>query len=162
MSTQLSDKTCHLCGLPAGSSNIFQPVAGRTVHFCCLGCMYVFQILYNSPEGVPGDYRNTELYKACVSAGLIPSAEAEEIPPSPPLEKGGEKPPPLSRPDSAGPTAWDQPFHGPPPQAAGLSLAGGPGSQAALIEEGLSQELSIRIEGMWCVACSWLIEHLLR
>jgi heavy metal translocating P-type ATPase len=106
------------------------------VHFCCLGCLYVFQILYNSPEGIPGDYRNTELYKACVSAGLIPSGKPED--------KNGVAPPPTT--------------------AGGASrsptLAGGPGSQA--IEEGLSQELSIRIEGMWCVACSWLIEQLLR
>ncbi|MGA2028395.1 MAG: heavy metal translocating P-type ATPase, partial [Syntrophobacteraceae bacterium] len=143
-------KTCHLCGLPAGSSNISQPVAGRTVHFCCLGCMYVFQVLYNSPGGIAGDYRNTDLYRACVSAGLIPSGQAED------------KNTPLSRPDPAEPTSQGQ------PQLLLQLLdspAGGAGSQApemALIEEGLSQELSIRIEGMWCVACSWLIEHLVR
>ena len=39
--------------------------------------------------------------------------------------------------------------------------AGVPNSRAR-IEEGLSQELSLQIEGMWCVACSWLIEQLLR
>jgi heavy metal translocating P-type ATPase len=90
--------------------------------------MYVFQILYNSPESVPGDYRSTELYKACVSAGLIPSAETSD------------KDPPLVLPDFA--------------------AASDP--EKAQIEAGLSQELSIRIEGMWCVACSWLIEQLLR
>ncbi len=145
---QLSDKTCHLCGLPAGSSNISQPVAGRTVHFCCLGCMYVFQILYNSPGGITDDYRNTEIYRACVSAGLIPSGQAED------------KNTPLSRPDPVGSTSPGQHLDRPPPKAAGLSPAAGP--TAALIEKGLSQELSIRIEGMWCVACSWLIEHLVR
>jgi len=156
-------KTCHLCGLPAASSNISQPVAGRTVHFCCLGCMYVFQVLYNSPGGIADDYRNTELYRACVSAGLIPSGQAED------------KNTPLSRPDPAGPTSLSPPqlllqsLHSPPASRVGGRAveipAGGTGSQApemALIEEGLSQELSIRIEGMWCVACSWLIEHLVR
>ncbi len=138
--------------------------------------MYVFQILYNSPEGIPEDYRNTELYKACVSAGLIPSGAAGEIPPRPPLEKGGEKPPPLSRPDPAAPTSRGRQVHRPlevraalpgvappPPKASGASPLANPGHSASLpaIEEGLSQELSIRIEGMWCVACSWLIEHLL-
>jgi heavy metal translocating P-type ATPase len=93
--------------------------------------MYVFQILYNSPEGVPGDYRKTDLYRACVSAGLIPSGD--------PADPAGD------------PNAFR-----PPPKAAG-NPAGGP----AAIEEGLSQELSFRIEGMWCVACSWLIEQLL-
>jgi cation transport ATPase len=90
--------------------------------------MYVFQILYNSPGGVPDDYRNTELYRACVSAGLIPSG--------PKLADGQ---PPVTPKADPRPTA-----------------------RAPDIEEGLSQELTIRIEGMWCVACSWLIEHLLR
>ncbi len=127
--SQLSDNVCHLCGLPTGSSNISQPVAGRAVRFCCLGCMYVFQILYTSPEGIPEDYRNTELYRVCVSAGLIPSGAAEDKSPAPPQ----------------------------PHPAGGATV-----SEMAQIEEGLSQELSIHIEGMWCVACSWLIEQLLR
>ena len=136
MSAQPSDSMCHLCGLPVGSSNISQPVSGRTAHFCCLGCLYVFQILYNSPEGIPGDYRNTGLYRACVSAGLIPSGEPEN--------KSGAAP----QPPSAGRVS-------PAPMPVGV-----PDSRA--IEEGLSQELSLKIEGMWCVACSWLIEQLLR
>ncbi len=148
MSAKLSEKTCHLCGLPTGSSNISQPVAGGMAHFCCLGCLYVFQILYNSPEGIPEDYRNTELYKACVSAGLIPSGEAEENllrrPPEVRASLPGVAPP---QPKANG--------------EFGLAIpVGGPTAPTA-IEEGLSQELSIRIEGMWCVACSWLIEHLL-
>lgn len=130
MTTLHADHSCHLCGLPVGKSNISQPVAGRTVHFCCPGCMYVFQILANSPEGIPEDYRNTELYKACVVAGLIPS-EAGRVVEDPDAE-GGQDAPDLSDPETAA------------------------------IVEGLSRELSFRIEGMWCVACSWLLEQLLR
>jgi len=128
---------CRLCGLPARKSNISQSVAGQRVYFCCLGCMYVFQVLVNSPEGVPEDCRNTELYRACVSAGLIPSGKTEDNP--------SQLPPPDVIPKL---------------KASG-NMAGGPGAFAD-IEEGLSQELSLRIEGMWCVACSWLIEQLLR
>ena len=135
MSDRVSEKSCHLCGLPAESSNISQPVKGQTVHFCCLGCMYVFQILCNSPEEVLEDYRSTELYRACVAAGLIPSGDVRK--------------------SAVGPARAFRP----PPEAAGNRL-GGPSASA--IEEGLSQELCLRIEGMWCVACSWLIEHLLR
>ena len=142
---ELSDKVCHLCGLPAGSSNISQPVAGRVVHFCCLGCMYVFQILYNSPEGIPDDYRNTELYRVCVSAGLIPSGETEDKSPASPRPYPAEG---ISR--------------GAPAKAAGNPAGGATAPEMAQIEEGLSQELSIHIEGMWCVACSWLIEQLVR
>ncbi|MHC1728844.1 MAG: heavy metal translocating P-type ATPase [Syntrophobacteraceae bacterium] len=120
-----SDGACHLCGLPVGRSNLSQSIAGQVVHFCCPGCMYVFQILYNSSEGIPEDYQNTELYRACVAAGLIPSATGERQSSQPEI------------------TQADCP-------------------EMAAIREGLSQELSLRIEGMWCVACSWLIEQLLR
>ncbi|MFZ2447611.1 MAG: heavy metal translocating P-type ATPase [Syntrophobacteraceae bacterium] len=142
------DITCHLCGLAVGGSNLSQPVAGRTVYFCCPGCMFVFQVLFNSPEGFPEDYKNTELYKACVSAGLIPSEAG-----------AGER---FEAADVGSRSAQPNPHSGgreaaPPPRAAGES---GPGM--AEIREGLSREVSLRIEGMWCVACSWLIEHLLR
>ena len=123
-----SATTCHLCGLPVGKSNISLGLAEGTVRFCCPGCMYVFQILHNSPEGVPEDYRNTELYKACVAAGLIPSGN------------GTGKDLPQYMPDPVAPVS----------------------PEIAAIQDGLSQELSIKIEGMWCVACSWLIEQLLR
>ena len=89
--------------------------------------MYVFQIFFNSPEGLPKEYKNTELYRACVAAGLIPSEE------------------------------------GLPGPVAGRASAEIPLTPEMLeIREGLSQELSVKIEGMWCVACSWLIEQLLR
>lgn len=122
----MEETTCRLCGLPVGRSNLSLSVAGRNVPFCCPGCMYVFQILYNSPGGIPEDYRNTELYRACVAAGLIPPADGE-------------------------PAVTDQ------PETTPLDTP-----EMAAIREGLSQEISIRIEGMWCVACSWLIEQLLR
>lgn len=126
-----NSSTCHLCGLPTAGSNISHPSQGRTVHFCCPGCMYVFQVLFNAPDGFPEDYKNTELYKACVAAGLIPSGAAAVA------ESGA---------------------------AAVLDLppAPGVGSESAEIIDGLSRELSVKIEGMWCIACSWLIEQYLR
>ncbi|MEM5787254.1 MAG: cation transporter, partial [Syntrophobacteraceae bacterium] len=133
---------CHLCGLPAGGSNISMPVAGQTVSFCCPGCMYVFQILFNSPEGFPEDHKNTELYKACVSAGLIPSETGE----------GG-----IYR-ENSNPGEVKFPL----PMSVVSSHADTESDSMADIREGLSRELSLRIEGMWCVACSWLIEQLLR
>lgn len=127
---QEPDKSCHLCGLPVGNSKISLPTSNETANFCCTGCMYVFQIFFNSPDGLPKEYKNTELYRACVSAGLIPSGEGA--------------------------------------RANGSAFAGAVDAEIPLtpemieIQEGLSQELSVRIEGMWCVACSWLIEQLLR
>jgi heavy metal translocating P-type ATPase len=34
----------------------------------------VFEILFHRPEGAPDDYRNTDLYRACVEAGIIPGS----------------------------------------------------------------------------------------
>lgn len=109
---------CRLCGL-AASPSIFLTVEGRQVHFCCPGCLYVFEILRNGPEGVPEDCSNSELYKACVAAGLIRHGQGES--------------------------------RGPEPSAREMDD----------IRQGLSHELLLRIEGMWCIACSWLLEHLL-
>jgi heavy metal translocating P-type ATPase len=66
---------CDLCGLPLGRSTVNEQFDGQTLCFCCNGCLYVFQALYNSPDGKPADFRATELYQACVSAGIIPSGE---------------------------------------------------------------------------------------
>ncbi len=144
---------CKLCGLPVGRSGITQTHDGATSHFCCPGCMYVFQILFNQPEGFPEDYKNTELYQACVAAGLIPSGAEDRaavpgggsmvIEPGSTqfslesLQRFGFR---SSRPDNEDVTARED----------------------SEILDGLSQEISLRIEGMWCVACSWLIEQLLR
>lgn len=141
------DNCCRLCGLPVGSSNISQPVEGAVARFCCLGCMYVFQILYNRPGGVPVDYRDTELYRACVSAGIIPSDQGlgSRFPGHGSLVEG-----PLTR-DSRLVTQD-------PPK--GLTRNLRPETPDPDILDRLSQDLSIKIEGMWCVACSWLIEQL--
>ncbi|MEN6485847.1 MAG: heavy metal translocating P-type ATPase [Syntrophobacteraceae bacterium] len=117
---------CSLCGLPADSSP-FEYAAGGAVHrFCCPGCLNVFQILYNSPDGPPENYRETELYKACLASGLIARGAA------PPPRDGTAR-----RPDPARTLAAEE-------------------------YEGLSKDLTVRIGGMWCTACSWLIEETLR
>lgn len=126
MPAEHSDKKCRLCGLPVRSSRVSLQVAGQTARFCCLGCLYVFQILCSLPEGIPQDFRDTDLYRACLAAGLIASGEpgADEAK----VEKSD-------------------------------SLPRSP--EAVMIEEGLCREITLKIEGMYCVACSWLIEQLL-
>ncbi len=144
VNSKTSENSCHLCGLPLGGSKISCPADGRTVHFCCTGCMYVFQILFSSPEGFPEDYKNSELYRACVSAGLIPSGAPDDASAAP------------GRGEAAGAS---------PAQTLAAALRESRYSalpEISGIEEGLCRELSLRIEGMWCVACSWLIEQLLR
>ena len=70
-------QACHLCGLQIGRSKTSKVVHGETLRFCCRGCLAVFEILFNRPEGVPIDYRETDLYRACVESGIIPKKEKE-------------------------------------------------------------------------------------
>jgi heavy metal translocating P-type ATPase len=80
---------CSLCGLPVGRAAVSLSLDGEVLPFCCLGCRTVFQVLYNSAEGIPGNFRETELYRACVDAGLIPQSaedEARRLPRGEPVE----------------------------------------------------------------------------
>ncbi|MGZ3590809.1 MAG: heavy metal translocating P-type ATPase, partial [Thermodesulfobacteriota bacterium] len=120
-------KRCHLCGLPIGASRARQVLNGKILDFCCLGCLNVFLILMNRPEGTTSDFKETDLYRTCVEFGLIPGDEENNL--------------------------FQEPFAeakdtvGPPKDFAGEKLA---------------QELTLRVEGMWCPACSWVIEEALR
>ena len=88
------------------------------MHFCCPGCQQVFLLLFSSPAGLPANFRETDLYRACMEAGIIPRA----------LESG-------------------LPFDSPERHQ----------------ESSLSPlNLTLRVEGMWCPTCSWLIEEVLR
>jgi len=121
---ELGGQTCDLCGLPAGRSNISPTIAGAIYHFCCPGCAQVFLILFNRPGGKPENFRDTELYRACVRAGMIPKSREGLLSPEADSLKIEEPkfPPPLD----------------------------------------LSLDLNLQIRGMWCPACSWLIEEVLR
>jgi heavy metal translocating P-type ATPase len=113
---------CHLCGLPVGNSKSKQIIDGLTVHFCCPGCLAVFQILFNHPEGPPLDFKETDLYRACVASGVISVQDTN------------------------------------PSEQENRHVL----STEKITEAKLIQELTLRVEGMWCTACSWLIEEVLR
>ncbi|MGZ3539289.1 MAG: cation transporter, partial [Thermodesulfobacteriota bacterium] len=120
-------KRCHLCGLPIGASRARQVLNGKILDFCCLGCLNVFLILMNRPEGTTSDFKETDLYRTCVEFGLIPGDEENNL--------------------FQEPLAEAKDTVGPPKDFAGEKLA---------------QELTLRVEGMWCPACSWVIEEALR
>ena len=116
----LLPKGCDLCGLPIGKSRAKLEIGGKTFRFCCLGCLGVFQILRNHPDAMGAEFRETNFYRSCVEAGIIPRTEAE-------LDRGEmteEKKPE---------------FYSPSPL-----------------------QLALKIEGMWCPACGWLIQAVLR
>lgn len=118
--TPLPVESCDLCGLPMGPGATEATGGGTTHHFCCPGCRQVYSILSASSGALPGDFKNTELYRACVEAGVIP----------------GNLPGPR---DGSGAGDSHQPR----------------GEFPAL-------EISFKADGMWCPACAWLIEEVLR
>jgi hypothetical protein len=122
----VEQKTCYLCGLPAGRSKITQKIGGETVRFCCPGCQRVFSILAQSPDGLTGNFRETTLYKACLESGIIARGEQ-------------------------GIAFGEDPGKAPEGKTA-------PGSFA----KDLAIDLTFKVGGMWCPACSWLIEEVLR
>ena len=109
---------CDLCGLPLGHSKIGRTIGEKIFRFCCLGCQQVFLILSASPDGMPANFRETDLYRVCMEAGIIPKAPENESP---------------------------------------LASAG------ATQDSSLTPlKLTLKVEGMWCPTCSWLIEEVLR
>src|SRR5512139_1186500 len=116
-------KRCGLCGLPIGSSKAMQVLNGKVLYFCCPGCLNVFQILMNRPDGRVSDFKKTDLYRTCVELGLIPGNGHD-----------------LAREGFA-------------------ALKNGVGRPKSFAGEELTQEMSLRVEGMWCPACSWVIEE---
>ncbi|RJR47603.1 MAG: cation-translocating P-type ATPase [Desulfobacteraceae bacterium] len=108
---------CRLCGLPIGHSTARLTLSEQTFSFCCRGCLYVFQILSERPEGPPTDFLQTDLFKSALAAGVIRSGADNEAA------------------SSSIETSYTREF---------------------------VQERHYRIEGMWCMACAYLIEEVLR
>jgi heavy metal translocating P-type ATPase len=116
-----SENGCNLCGLPLGKSRVAEKIGGNTLRFCCPGCRQVFLLLFNRPGGLPENFRETSLYRACLESGLIPRNETD-------LARREET---IS------------------------AVATNPDSTPSL-------DLPLRIEGMWCPACAWVINEVLR
>lgn len=123
---EIKGTPCSLCGLPVGLSNLEQKAHGGKLHFCCPGCMNVYQILSLSNEREGTNFRDTELFRACVVSGLIPGSEEDLL-------------------------RIQEQSHG--EEEDGLPKYSN--------EKDLLKRLELRVEGMWCTACSWLIEHVL-
>jgi heavy metal translocating P-type ATPase len=116
----LLPEACDLCGLPIGRSRAKLQIGGKTLRFCCPGCHGVYQILCNHPDGMAADFRETDLYRNCVEAGIIPRTRGELN-----QRQGAE--------EETITSSSTSPLH-----------------------------LALKVDGMWCPACSWLIQAVLR
>ncbi len=123
----LSSLKCSLCGLPVVSSKSAKSLNDKIFHFCCQGCLAVFEILFNRPEGIPSNFRETDLYRACVESGVIPRNEDEEA------------------------------FSETEPEVGGSTTSLPPYEEKSDHVE----SLTLIVKGMWCTACSWLIEEVM-
>lgn len=117
----------------------------------------VFEILFNRPDGPPEDYRNTDLYRACVEAGIVPAPPWEDAPPT--SGASGSKGAPRAP-------------HGPPdPMKRGFSQEPETRSQNLFLARdgaespgipGETLAFTFHVAGMWCTTCAVLVESVLR
>ena len=75
-------RECDLCSLGCGKHPLRQRVGDADHHFCCLGCMNVFLILWESGAiRASQDIRQTELFRRSLQLGLISNPAREDAAP---------------------------------------------------------------------------------
>ena len=127
----MSEALCDLCGLPLRRGAVHADMGGERLRFCCFGCRQVYALLLESTDSPdPARFRETEIYRRCLEAGIIPASEEE-------LEGGGGD----AR-DSS-------------PESGEKSPSGQNADRPLL-------SLDLRVEGMWCPACAWVVEEFLK
>jgi Cu+-exporting ATPase len=126
---------CDLCGLSFRAGRFEAEFSGTTYRFCCTGCRQVFTILMEATDsGDPAGFRESDLFKQCQEAGIIPKTEADLIEDS--HDDSVEIPPmTVGRSESA----------------AGFSIP--PNDKL---------DLNLKVSNMWCPACAWLIDESLK
>ncbi|MEJ2472931.1 MAG: heavy metal translocating P-type ATPase [Desulfobacterales bacterium] len=128
---------CDLCGLTLRYGHHTLTFAGRPYSFCCIGCKQVFSMLITA-GGIddPAHFRDSDLFKRCRDLGIIPASESD-------LQLREQSP---ERPIAV--AAGGRETH----------------SSEALSPSDQSNRLALllRIDGMWCPACAWLIDASLK
>ena len=70
--------SCDLCGLPVRSNAFDQVFDDRTYRFCCAGCRMVFTMLMEAADAPdPSRFKESDLYRECVAAGVVPASEED-------------------------------------------------------------------------------------
>jgi heavy metal translocating P-type ATPase len=69
---------CELCGLPLRHGNHTGTFGDQTLRFCCGGCRMVYGMLMEAADSPdPSRFRESEIYRRCVAAGVLPATEAD-------------------------------------------------------------------------------------
>ncbi len=113
---------CALCGLLVPHKEHTDRDWKDTLSFCCMGCRQVCAVLTAVTGALPGDFQKTDLYQACLRAGIIPGrASARSVDEAETQDRNSGE-------ETAAPTL----------------------------------DLSLQVANMWCPACGWIIEEVLR
>ena len=128
---------CDLCGLTLRYGQHALLSAGQTYRFCCLGCKQVFSMLSAAiGRNDPSQFRDSDLFKQCQELGIIPASETD-------LQSGDRS-----------------------PELPTIAAADDIGDNGARFFETTAESniltLRLRIDGMWCPACAWLIDASLK
>ncbi|MGA6926782.1 MAG: cation-translocating P-type ATPase [Desulfosarcina sp.] len=74
----MPSSNCDLCGLPLRYGTVSHVIDNQSMRFCCQGCRMVYTMLMESAEETdPARFTETDLYRQCVAAGVIPASEAD-------------------------------------------------------------------------------------
>jgi len=131
-----SNKTvCDLCGLSLRHSSIQSEFHGKSYAFCCMGCRQVFSMLVETTDATdPQEFKKTDLYKKCLEMGILPASEAD-------LENRVKQ------------AVISDPTFSLPQDDRSMPQK----NQGSVKDTTL--RLTLFISGMWCPACSWVIEE---
>ncbi len=125
----MNDCVCHLCGLPLRYGAVSHSINDQPLKFCCNGCRMVYAILLESSEvDDPARFKEADLYRQCVAAGVIPASEDD-------LRQ----------------------LHEHKKQANHLTGRRIEKSDDVPDLSG-ALSLDLVVDGMWCTACAWVIE----
>ncbi len=125
----MTPANCDLCGLPLRYGVVSHRVNEQPLTFCCQGCRMVYTMLLEATGADdPARFKESDLYRQCLAAGVIPASEAD-------LRR-------LKRQEAAEALATDATM--------GMADLGDTLSDTLVLD--------LKIEGMWCTACAWVIE----
>ena len=123
--TSPDTQCCALCGLSLRYGGVDATIGGQLLRFCCPGCRMVYAMLMEAADSPdPARFRESELYRRCVAAGVVPATEADLADPDKRSGQGGA-------------------------------------AEGEIQTNDRSLVLNYKVAGMWCPACSWVIENAL-
>ena len=131
----MTKTTCDLCGLSLRHGAVTAIISEKSMQFCCFGCKQVYEMLLAASGDLdPDAFRETDVFKRCVAAGIIPESMDD-------LEKKK-----LSTAPGKGHSQTREP----------KIADNDPVSET---DKGLW--LDLKVSGMWCPACAWVVEETL-